>query len=66
MSGNHRWKPQDDDDLIHLMGSGFAIESVAWALDRTPVAVRARLAQLRRDLTSVEVDGLPLAADADA
>ncbi len=64
---------QDDEDLLHLVDSGFEIESVAWALNRSPGTVRARLALLHRDapavgqcLQPVLADGLPSDPNVDA
>lgn len=64
MSGNHKWTAQDDEDLLHLADSGYRIESVAWALDRSPLAVRTRLAQLRRPPVPAGFDVTSLTADA--
>ncbi len=49
MSRHHGWTAQDDEDLLHLVDSGFEIESIAWALDRTPGTIRARLVYLRQE-----------------
>ncbi len=49
MSRHHGWTAQDDEDLLHLADSGFEIESIAWALDRTPGTIRARLVYLRQE-----------------
>lgn len=49
MSGHRGWTAQDDEDLLHLADSGFDMDSIAWALDRTPGTIRVRLASLRRE-----------------
>lgn len=46
MSAPHGWSAQDDEDLRHLVDSGFQLESMAWALNRSPGTIRARLAVL--------------------
>lgn len=56
MSRHRGWTAQDDEDLLHLADSRFEIESIAWALDRTPGTIRARLTFLQRNAPVVRPD----------
>ncbi len=62
MPGHRGWTAQDDEDLLHLAGSGFKMESIAWVLDRSPATIRARLAELEFGSSWLELEGL---ADSD-
>lgn len=48
MTRHREWTAQDDADLLHLAGSGFGADSIAWALGRGLGSVKSRLALLRR------------------
>ncbi len=46
MSSPRGWNAQADEDLLHLASSGFRLDSMAWALNRSPGTIRARLTEL--------------------
>lgn len=54
MSASRGWTAQADDDLIHLADSGFQLESMAWALNRSPGTIRVRLTELGWTPSSAE------------
>ncbi len=60
MARHHGWTAQDDEDLLHLMDSGFEMESIAWALDRTPGTIRARLVYLHPEAPLVRSNPEPV------